>query len=409
MPNIIKSPAGGAYGLWFKDNCARIKAGLRTEEFAGNVSVPVIAKRASQMWKELPQEEKDPWQKVFDEKAKLFQQYKEFKRKWEVKMIEADKVAQNQGLKKKRRGTDKDDPQAGRAAKKIRFAVGGDLQVAPGDDDWKRFTPSMINQEFCMSRTWCDGKGGQCQKKRCAHSDFCKLHSTKQSHGRVDGPIPKDKLIEFARMHVAETEIVEESKSNEHASPSQQIASSTGGDTPAQSTTKKPDSHVGDVRAQAISSLQATCPVIQDVSAVMKKPSSCDGEVKPAEDIKPSEQAPSSLQVSCPAPGDSSKQEVTIKKPSSNIGNGRGQTALGEGIACKKGIAVKRDQKESRRAVLEVGSRVIRINTGAYGTITAHSVSANCDIYRVQFENRDVLWLTEDEVAGQAGKQRVPS
>merc|ERR1711953_1245021 len=65
------------------------------------------------------------------------------------------------------------------------------------------FTPRFINEEHCLARTWSCGFGGQCHKKRYSKSFFCPSHSSKVSrpHGRVDGPIPQAKRVEFE--HVA--------------------------------------------------------------------------------------------------------------------------------------------------------------------------------------------------------------
>eukprot|EP00928_Gymnodinium_smaydae_P072322 TRINITY_DN5569_c0_g1_i1.p1 TRINITY_DN5569_c0_g1~~TRINITY_DN5569_c0_g1_i1.p1 ORF type:complete len:226 (-),score=63.32 TRINITY_DN5569_c0_g1_i1:139-816(-) len=53
-----------------------------------------------------------------------------------------------------------------------------------------------------MARTWADGKGGQCTKKKDSGTDFCSIHGRDNKwevHGRVDGPIPEKKLREFLK------------------------------------------------------------------------------------------------------------------------------------------------------------------------------------------------------------------
>ncbi|CAK9072350.1 unnamed protein product [Durusdinium trenchii] len=66
----------------------------------------------------------------------------------------------------------------------------------------KRFTPK-VNTSFCMARVWNGGLGGQCPLMPVSNSfGLCKTHAHRDaaeglSHGRVDGPIPLEKLEEF--------------------------------------------------------------------------------------------------------------------------------------------------------------------------------------------------------------------
>ncbi|CAK0804923.1 unnamed protein product [Prorocentrum cordatum] len=64
---------------------------------------------------------------------------------------------------------------------------------------WMRFTPDAVDLSLCRARTWSNGLGGQCTNFPLGGGgDFCGLHKEKRlEHGRVDGPIPEDKLREF--------------------------------------------------------------------------------------------------------------------------------------------------------------------------------------------------------------------
>ena len=69
----------------------------------------------------------------------------------------------------------------------------------------KLFSPMAIKPDFCIARTWADGKGGQCTRKREGASRMCGPHNAQAHssgglpHGRTDGPIPPKKLAEFLR------------------------------------------------------------------------------------------------------------------------------------------------------------------------------------------------------------------
>ena len=91
-----------------------------------------------------------------------------------------------------------------------RPAAGGAVSTVPsvGVDDWRRFTPSVLDPRLCMARTWGAGRGAQCRTQplgdRAAAGwprDLCASHGKQQqlAHGRVDGPIPAKKLSEFVR------------------------------------------------------------------------------------------------------------------------------------------------------------------------------------------------------------------
>lgn len=67
------------------------------------------------------------------------------------------------------------------------------------------FTPDVIDRLKCMARTWNEGRGGQCSSDPvddCA--GLCSCHSrqaqtTGLSHGRVNGPVPRTKLLAFGK------------------------------------------------------------------------------------------------------------------------------------------------------------------------------------------------------------------
>jgi hypothetical protein len=73
---------------------------------------------------------------------------------------------------------------------------------AAGSNCWKAFTPSKVDHNGCMARTWAGGAGGQCVRLRGDGLEFCHWHNNCQRwrcHGRVDGPIPEVKLNLFQR------------------------------------------------------------------------------------------------------------------------------------------------------------------------------------------------------------------
>lgn len=75
----------------------------------------------------------------------------------------------------------------------IRGADGRAVQIKIGNTVF----PSAAG--FCMARVWNFGFGGQCTRVRTV-SEFCTFHTTKwHVHGRIDGPIPEAKALEFDR------------------------------------------------------------------------------------------------------------------------------------------------------------------------------------------------------------------
>ena len=71
--------------------------------------------------------------------------------------------------------------------------------LLPGEEVWRRFTPSVINPLLCLARTYNAGAGGQCKRKPQAGEVICG-NCKKLAHGRVDGPIPAIKLANFLRL-----------------------------------------------------------------------------------------------------------------------------------------------------------------------------------------------------------------
>eukprot|EP00929_Paragymnodinium_shiwhaense_P000334 TRINITY_DN100582_c0_g1_i1.p1 TRINITY_DN100582_c0_g1~~TRINITY_DN100582_c0_g1_i1.p1 ORF type:complete len:311 (+),score=78.33 TRINITY_DN100582_c0_g1_i1:134-1066(+) len=71
-----------------------------------------------------------------------------------------------------------------------------------GDEEWRKFTPLVVDKTKCLARTWNGGTGGQCGKN-ATEGDFCGAHGGQAQkwkvHGRVDGSIPENKLNEFKR------------------------------------------------------------------------------------------------------------------------------------------------------------------------------------------------------------------
>ena len=67
---------------------------------------------------------------------------------------------------------------------------------------WTPFTPTYIDPQKCLGRTWNRGTGGQCTAARPAHADVCARCARNLAHGRVDGPIPAGKLREFEKKSI---------------------------------------------------------------------------------------------------------------------------------------------------------------------------------------------------------------
>ena len=82
-------------------------------------------------------------------------------------------------------------------------AAGASRVAEHGDNEWRSFTPAVVNADLCLGRTWNGGAGGQCasrplgpRAKDGEQRDLCR-RCQNNAHGRVDGPVPKQKLLEF--------------------------------------------------------------------------------------------------------------------------------------------------------------------------------------------------------------------
>merc|ERR1740121_1512312 len=63
------------------------------------------------------------------------------------------------------------------------------------------FNPRCVDPERCQARTWAGGRGAQCTRAR-GDDGLCDQHRRDNKwevHGKVDGPIPAEKLTEFQR------------------------------------------------------------------------------------------------------------------------------------------------------------------------------------------------------------------
>lgn len=67
------------------------------------------------------------------------------------------------------------------------------VQFTPGP------RPEEVDPSCCMARTWNNGRGGQCMRRRKVGCDVCGIHIREIAHGRLDGPVPARKLEEMKR------------------------------------------------------------------------------------------------------------------------------------------------------------------------------------------------------------------
>merc|ERR1712176_1484790 len=64
---------------------------------------------------------------------------------------------------------------------------------------------STLNDLFCASRIWGGGWGSQCTHRRLHGDTYCSAHKAELlrqgylTHGRIDGPIPPKKKLEFEK------------------------------------------------------------------------------------------------------------------------------------------------------------------------------------------------------------------
>ena len=73
-------------------------------------------------------------------------------------------------------------------------------------DAWEQFTPSSVDDERCLARTWGGSRGAQCAKRPLPGHELCTQHQSEltykivgRTHGLVTGLIPQGKLLEFLR------------------------------------------------------------------------------------------------------------------------------------------------------------------------------------------------------------------
>lgn len=65
--------------------------------------------------------------------------------------------------------------------------------------------PATVDVFFCASRIWGGGWGGQCTRARRLNGEYCEQHQRELesqgylTHGRIDGPIPPKKHLEFEK------------------------------------------------------------------------------------------------------------------------------------------------------------------------------------------------------------------
>eukprot|EP00929_Paragymnodinium_shiwhaense_P064009 TRINITY_DN32027_c0_g1_i1.p1 TRINITY_DN32027_c0_g1~~TRINITY_DN32027_c0_g1_i1.p1 ORF type:complete len:569 (-),score=123.72 TRINITY_DN32027_c0_g1_i1:767-2437(-) len=69
-----------------------------------------------------------------------------------------------------------------------------------------------IDEGLCMARVWGGGRGSQCSRSPKDGCDYCKLHAHEAlsgqgglTHGRIDGPVPAEKLEHFVVANINAT------------------------------------------------------------------------------------------------------------------------------------------------------------------------------------------------------------
>jgi len=70
------------------------------------------------------------------------------------------------------------------------------------DEETHHTFAAVPSDDRCMARVWNRGQGGQCSRRRTEDSELCGQHDLEAqqrglTHGRIDGEIPKEKLLEF--------------------------------------------------------------------------------------------------------------------------------------------------------------------------------------------------------------------
>lgn len=212
--NPVKKPLGGAFGQFLMENWASWTEETPLEK----------AKKASDIWRQMPDVEKLPWEirakRLLDaaggilelpgsprtppkkarpgkrdelwepetppKKPRTYPEgcfYKSHTQSTGILLLNGSRV--DELWEEQPSSTPKSQRQAAEVPERL------------GTHGWQRFTPKIVNPALCMARTWADGMGGQCRSARGECSDFCRSHKGKLVHGRVDGPIPEGKLREF--------------------------------------------------------------------------------------------------------------------------------------------------------------------------------------------------------------------
>lgn len=81
-------------------------------------------------------------------------------------------------------------------------ATAVDAREATSEPIWRNFTPAVVDERLCLARTWAQGQGGQCARRRPEGKELCAVHESCdkwRQHGLVTGPFPEKKLAEFLK------------------------------------------------------------------------------------------------------------------------------------------------------------------------------------------------------------------
>lgn len=83
------------------------------------------------------------------------------------------------------------------ASKDVPSSQSTGLELVPRPSFEPGPRPDQVCRELCMARVWGDGWGNQCTR-RPAGGELCGFHQGRALvHGRVDGPVPEEKLMEM--------------------------------------------------------------------------------------------------------------------------------------------------------------------------------------------------------------------
>ena len=122
--------------------------------------------------------------------------------------------------------------------------------------EWRRFTPSSIDSRLCLGRTWNNASDGQCPKSKPSGEDLCVTCSKRLPHGRVDGPIPANKLKEFERSASRRTDSGQGKSRKARAMPK---AHSTSKGDVSQDTTAAKATRSSESSAKVLSGAEDVC------------------------------------------------------------------------------------------------------------------------------------------------------